>query len=73
MIVKLNRRLQRLLRDYKCQIAALLEISCTGSYVFSNSRGEVCVIEPLHMNLAIKDHPLHDVSILIYCLFLQPW
>ena len=32
--------------------------------VFSYSRGEVCVIEPLHMNLTIKDHPMHDVSIL---------
>lgn len=27
------------------------------------SRGEVCVVEPLHMNLTIKDHPMQDVMV----------
>ena len=28
------------------------------------SRGEVCTIEPLHMNYTIKDHPMQDVMVL---------
>lgn len=31
--------------------------------VFFFSRGEVCVVEPLHMNLTIKDHPMQDVMV----------
>ena len=27
------------------------------------SRGEVCAIEPLHMNYTIKDHPMQDVML----------
>ncbi|XP_052813444.1 vacuolar protein sorting-associated protein 8 homolog isoform X3 [Mya arenaria] len=40
--------------------------SCESRCLFSGSRGEVCVIEPLHMNLSMtaKDHPMQDVSIL---------
>ncbi|XP_053385366.1 vacuolar protein sorting-associated protein 8 homolog [Mercenaria mercenaria] len=38
--------------------------TCESKCLFSGSRGEVCVIEPLHMSLATKDHPMQDVSIL---------
>ncbi|XP_077997967.1 vacuolar protein sorting-associated protein 8 homolog isoform X1 [Glandiceps talaboti] len=38
--------------------------SCESRCLFSGSRGEVCTIEPLHMNNSVKDHPLQDVSLL---------
>ncbi|XP_070570211.1 vacuolar protein sorting-associated protein 8 homolog isoform X2 [Ptychodera flava] len=38
--------------------------SCESKCLFSGSRGEVCTIEPLHMNATVKDHPLQDVSLL---------
>nr|XP_006819234.1 PREDICTED: vacuolar protein sorting-associated protein 8 homolog [Saccoglossus kowalevskii] len=38
--------------------------SCESRCLFSGSRGEVCTIEPLHMNASVKDHPLQDVSLL---------
>ncbi|KAK6181620.1 hypothetical protein SNE40_009442 [Patella caerulea] len=38
--------------------------TCESKCLFSGSRGEVCVIEPLHMNYTIKDHPMQDVTIL---------
>ncbi|XP_014767622.1 vacuolar protein sorting-associated protein 8 homolog isoform X2 [Octopus bimaculoides] len=38
--------------------------TCESKCLFSGSRGEVCVIEPLHMNYTIQDHPMHDVMIL---------
>ncbi|XP_071103447.1 vacuolar protein sorting-associated protein 8 homolog [Haliotis cracherodii] len=38
--------------------------TCESQCLFSGSRGEVCVIEPLHMNLTIKDHPMQDVMVL---------
>ncbi|XP_052234778.1 vacuolar protein sorting-associated protein 8 homolog isoform X2 [Dreissena polymorpha] len=40
--------------------------TCESRCLFSGSRGEVCVIEPLHMNVNVttKDHPMQDVSIL---------
>ncbi|ESO93558.1 hypothetical protein LOTGIDRAFT_215952 [Lottia gigantea] len=38
--------------------------TCESKCLFSGSRGEVCVIEPLHMNYTIKDHPMQDVTVL---------
>ncbi|XP_064597923.1 vacuolar protein sorting-associated protein 8 homolog [Liolophura sinensis] len=38
--------------------------TCDSRCLFSGSRGEVCIVEPLHMNLTIKDHPMQDVMIL---------
>ncbi|KAK7507486.1 hypothetical protein BaRGS_00001421 [Batillaria attramentaria] len=38
--------------------------SCESTCLFSGSRGEVCTIEPLHMNYTIKDHPMQDVTVL---------
>ncbi|GAB1606858.1 vacuolar protein sorting-associated protein 8 homolog isoform X3 [Argonauta hians] len=38
--------------------------TCESKCLFSGSRGEVCTIEPLHMNYTIQDHPMHDVMIL---------
>ncbi|PVD38848.1 hypothetical protein C0Q70_01472 [Pomacea canaliculata] len=38
--------------------------SCESQCLFSGSRGEVCTIEPLHMNYTIKDHPMQDVMLL---------
>ncbi|XP_074642624.1 vacuolar protein sorting-associated protein 8 homolog [Tubulanus polymorphus] len=38
--------------------------TCESRCLFSGSRGEVCVIEPLHMNYQIKDHPMKDVLVL---------
>ncbi|XP_070185455.1 vacuolar protein sorting-associated protein 8 homolog isoform X3 [Littorina saxatilis] len=38
--------------------------SCESQCLFSGSRGEVCTIEPLHMNYTIKDHPMQDVMVL---------
>ncbi|KAL3853951.1 hypothetical protein ACJMK2_013245 [Sinanodonta woodiana] len=38
--------------------------TCESKCLFSGSRGEVCTIEPLHMNYTIKDHPMQDVSVL---------
>ncbi|KAL8564238.1 hypothetical protein ACOMHN_050849 [Nucella lapillus] len=38
--------------------------SCESQCLFSGSRGEVCAIEPLHMNYTIKDHPMQDVMVL---------
>uniref|UniRef100_K1R9K0 Vacuolar protein sorting-associated protein 8-like protein n=1 Tax=Magallana gigas TaxID=29159 RepID=K1R9K0_MAGGI len=37
--------------------------TCESKCLFSGSRGEVCVVEPLHMNLTIKDHPMQDVMV----------
>ncbi|XP_063412679.1 vacuolar protein sorting-associated protein 8 homolog [Mytilus trossulus] len=37
--------------------------TCESKCLFSGSRGEVCVIEPLHMNVTIKDHPMQDVQL----------
>lgn len=33
------------------------------------SRGEVCTIEPLHMNYTIKDHPMQEVMVLAMASF----
>ncbi len=33
-------------------------------FLFPCSRGEVCTIEPLHMNYTIPDHPMRDVLLL---------
>ncbi|XP_064646589.1 vacuolar protein sorting-associated protein 8 homolog isoform X2 [Lineus longissimus] len=38
--------------------------TCESRCLFSGSRGEVCTIEPLHMNHTIKDHPMKDVLVL---------
>ncbi|KAL4217419.1 Vacuolar protein sorting-associated protein 8 [Mactra antiquata] len=38
--------------------------TCESKCLFSGSRGEVCVIEPLLMSAANQDHPMQDVSIL---------
>ncbi|CAL1539613.1 unnamed protein product [Lymnaea stagnalis] len=38
--------------------------TCESQCLFSGSRGEVCAIEPLHMNYTIKDHPMQDVMVL---------
>ncbi|XP_069107470.1 vacuolar protein sorting-associated protein 8 homolog isoform X1 [Argopecten irradians] len=38
--------------------------TCESKCLFSGSRGEVCAIEPLHMNLTIKDHPMQDVMVI---------
>ncbi len=38
--------------------------TCDSRCLFSGSRGEVCTIEPLHMNHTIQDHPMKDVIIL---------
>ncbi|KAL5005898.1 hypothetical protein ScPMuIL_017056 [Solemya velum] len=38
--------------------------TCESKCLFSGSRGEVCSIEPLHMNYTIKDHPMQDVMLL---------
>ncbi|KAJ8320304.1 hypothetical protein KUTeg_001891 [Tegillarca granosa] len=37
--------------------------TCESKCLFSGSRGEVCVVEPLHMNLTIKDHPMQDTML----------
>ncbi|XP_013387109.1 vacuolar protein sorting-associated protein 8 homolog isoform X2 [Lingula anatina] len=43
--------------------------TCESKCLFSGSRGEVCAIEPLHMNYTIKDHPMKDVMILAMATF----
>jgi len=43
--------------------------TCESQCLFSGSRGEVCVVEPLHMNYTIKDHPMHDVMLLAMASF----
>ena len=41
--------------------------SCESKCLFSGSRGEVCVIEPLHVYHTADDHPIKDVIILAMC------
>ena len=41
--------------------------SCESKCLFSGSRGEVCVIEPLHVHHMPDDNPLKDVVILAMC------
>ncbi|BFY99915.1 hypothetical protein BsWGS_02955 [Bradybaena similaris] len=43
--------------------------TCESQCLFSGSRGEVCTIEPLHMNYTIKDHPMQDVMVLAMASF----
>ncbi|GFR94592.1 vacuolar protein sorting-associated protein 8-like protein, partial [Elysia marginata] len=43
--------------------------TCESQCLFSGSRGEVCTIEPLHMNYTIKDHPMQDVLVLAMASF----
>ncbi|XP_059149378.1 vacuolar protein sorting-associated protein 8 homolog [Physella acuta] len=43
--------------------------TCESQCLFSGSRGEVCAIEPLHMNYTIKDHPMQDVMVLAMASF----
>ncbi|XP_013089193.2 vacuolar protein sorting-associated protein 8 homolog [Biomphalaria glabrata] len=43
--------------------------TCESQCLFSGSRGEVCTIEPLHMNYTIKDHPMQDVILLAMASF----
>ncbi|XP_035826479.1 vacuolar protein sorting-associated protein 8 homolog isoform X2 [Aplysia californica] len=43
--------------------------TCESQCLFSGSRGEVCTVEPLHMNYTIKDHPMQDVMILAMASF----
>ncbi|CAE1274106.1 VPS8 [Acanthosepion pharaonis] len=38
--------------------------TCESKCLFSGSRGEVCTIEPLHMNYTIQDHPMQEVMVL---------
>ena len=35
--------------------------SCDSRCIFSGARGEVCCLEPLHLQSAQKNHPLKDV------------
>ncbi|CAH1788234.1 unnamed protein product, partial [Owenia fusiformis] len=42
---------------------------CESKCLFSGSRGEVCIVEPLHMNYTVKDHPMKDVMILAMASF----
>ena len=41
--------------------------SCESKCLFSGSRGEVCVIEPLLVHRMKSDHPAKDVILLAMC------
>ncbi|KAK2188197.1 hypothetical protein NP493_140g01014 [Ridgeia piscesae] len=53
---------------YELEFKRLMGVrSCESKCLFSGSRGEVCVIEPLHVYHMPDDNPLKDVVILAMC------
>ncbi|XP_065068088.1 vacuolar protein sorting-associated protein 8 homolog isoform X2 [Rhopilema esculentum] len=49
---------------YSLSFRRLITRSCESTCFFSGSKGEVCIMAPLHLHIGMRDSQLHDSSIL---------